>query len=67
MADEPALGANDYLIHVGDNVTISDESRRKLQEIADELAGDEVRGFAAPKISVTVSNCRIKVSGSIGS
>ena len=65
MADEPALGANDYLIHVGDNVNISDATRPKLQEIADEIAGDEVRGFAAPKISVTISNCKIKVSGSI--
>jgi len=36
MADEAALGANDYLIHVGDNVNISDETRRKLQEVADE-------------------------------
>jgi hypothetical protein len=65
MADDPALGANDYLIHVGDNVNISDAARQKLQEVADEIAGDEVRGFAKPKISVTVSNCRIKVSGTI--
>jgi len=66
MADEPALGANDFLIHVGDNVSISDDTRRKLQEIADEIAGDDVKGFAASRISVTISNCKIKVSGSIG-